>query len=113
MTISPHDIARVLSEALPHMQRYDEETVVVKYGGHAMGEEDMARNFARDIVVMEQTAIKPVGGHGGGPQIGEMPKRPRIKTEVARGLRITDAATIGIWEKRLGGSVQQTHDGLI
>ena len=52
MTISPHDIARVLSEALPHMQRYDEETVVVKYGGHAMGEEETAKSFARDIVLM-------------------------------------------------------------
>src|SRR5262245_29846723 len=71
MTISPHDIARVLSEALPHMQRYDEEIVVVKYGGHAMGEEEMAKSFARDIVLMEQTAINPVVVHGGGPQIGE------------------------------------------
>ena len=69
MTISPHDIARVLSEALPHMQRYDEETVVVKYGGHAMGEEETAKSFARDIVLMEQTAINPVVVHGGGPQI--------------------------------------------
>jgi acetylglutamate kinase len=56
MNISPHDIARVLSEALPHMQQYDEETVVVKYGGHAMGEEELAKSFARDIVLMEQTA---------------------------------------------------------
>ena len=52
MTISPHEIARVLSEALPHMQRYDEATVVVKYGGHAMGEEELARSFARDVVLM-------------------------------------------------------------
>jgi acetylglutamate kinase len=75
MTISPHDIARVLSEALPHMQRYDEETVVVKYGGHAMGEEEMAKGFARDIVLMEQTAINPVVVHGGGPQIDQQPNR--------------------------------------
>src|SRR5215831_8229206 len=93
MTISPHDIAHVLSEALPHMQRYDEETVVVKYGGHAMGEEEMAKSFARDIVLMEQTAINPVVVHGGGPQIGEMLKRLGIKSEFAGGLRITDAAT--------------------
>src|SRR5215213_5959280 len=72
MTVTPHDIAHVLSEALPHMQRYDEEIVVVKYGGHAMGQEDAARNFARDIVLMEQTAINPVVVHGGGPQIGDM-----------------------------------------
>src|SRR5262245_8394010 len=75
MTVSPHDIARVLSEALPHMQRYDEEIVVVKYGGHAMGEDEMAKSFARDIVLMEQTAINPVVVHGGGPQIGEMLNR--------------------------------------
>src|SRR6266540_2911997 len=89
MTISPHDIARVLSEALPHMQRYDEEIVVVKYGGHAMGEEEMAKSFARDIVLMEQTAINPVVVHGGGPQIGSMLKRLGIKSEFAAGLRIT------------------------
>ena len=80
MNVSPHDIARVLSEALPHMQRYDEEIVVVKYGGHAMGEEDLARSFARDIVLMEQTAINPVVVHGGGPQIGEMLKRLGIES---------------------------------
>src|SRR4030095_5603946 len=66
MTVSPHDIAHVLSEALPHMQQYDEEIVVVKYGGHAMGNEAMAQSFARDIVLMEQTAINPVVVHGGG-----------------------------------------------
>ena len=79
MTVSPHDIAHVLSEALPHMQRYDDEIVVVKYGGHAMGEEEMARNFARDVVLMEQTAINPVVVHGGGPQIGDMLKRLGIQ----------------------------------
>jgi len=113
MTISPHDIARVLSEALPHMQRYDEETVVVKYGGHAMGEEDMARSFARDIVLMEQTAINPVVVHGGGPQIGEMLKRLGIKSEFAGGLRITDAATIEIVEMVLAGSINKQLVGFI
>ncbi len=96
MTVSPHDIARILSEALPHMQRYDEETVVVKYGGHAMGEEGRARSFARDIVLMEQTAINPVVVHGGGPQIGEMLNRLGIKSEFAAGLCVTDADTIPI-----------------
>src|SRR5215831_9777397 len=113
MTISPHDIARVLSEALPHMQRYDEETVVVKYGGHAMGEEDMAKSFARDIVLMEQTAINPVVVHGGGPQIGEMLKRLGIKSEFAGGLRITDAATIEIVEMVLAGSINKQLVGFI
>jgi acetylglutamate kinase len=113
MTISPHDIARVLSEALPHMQRYDEETVVVKYGGHAMGEEEMAKSFARDIVLMEQTAINPVVVHGGGPQIGEMLKRLGIKSEFAGGLRITDAATIEIVEMVLAGSINKQLVGFI
>ncbi len=113
MTVSPHDIARILSEALPHMQRYDEETVVVKYGGHAMGEEETARNFARDIVLMEQTAINPVVVHGGGPQIGEMLKRLGIKSEFAAGLRITDAATIEIVEMVLAGSINKQLVGFI
>jgi len=113
MTVSPFDIARVLSEALPHMQRYDEETVVVKYGGHAMGEEEMARSFARDIVLMEQTAINPVVVHGGGPQIGEMLKRLGIKSEFAAGLRITDSATIEIVEMVLAGSINKQIVGFI
>ena len=113
MNVSPHDIARVLSEALPHMQRYDEEIVVVKYGGHAMGEEDVARSFARDIVLMEQTAINPVVVHGGGPQIGEMLKRLGIESHFAGGLRVTDAATIEIVEMVLGGSINKQIVGFI
>jgi acetylglutamate kinase len=113
MTVSPHDIARVLSEALPHMQRYDEETVVVKYGGHAMGEEALAKSFARDIVLMEQTAINPVVVHGGGPQIGDMLKRLGIKSQFADGLRITDAATIEIVEMVLAGSINKQIVGYI
>jgi acetylglutamate kinase len=113
MTVSPHDIAHILSEALPHMQRYDEEIVVVKYGGHAMGEEDMAKSFARDIVLMEQTAINPVVVHGGGPQIGDMLNRLGIKSEFAAGLRITDAATIEIVEMVLAGSINKQIVGFI
>jgi acetylglutamate kinase len=113
MTVTPHDIARVLSEALPHMQRYDEEIVVVKYGGHAMGQEAAARDFARDIVLMEQTAINPVVVHGGGPQIGDMLKRLGIKSEFAAGLRITDAATIEIVEMVLAGSINKQIVGYI
>jgi acetylglutamate kinase len=113
MTVSPHDIARVLSEALPHMQRYDEEIVVVKYGGHAMGEEETAKSFARDIVLMEQTAINPVVVHGGGPQIGEMLNRLGIKSQFAGGLRVTDAATIEIVEMVLAGSINKQIVGFI
>ncbi|MBN8979798.1 MAG: acetylglutamate kinase [Pseudomonadota bacterium] len=105
--ISPQDQARILSEALPHMQQYDEETIVIKYGGHAMGEEEMARQFARDIVLLEQTAINPVVVHGGGPQIAAMLTRLGIKSEFAAGLRITDAATIEIVEMVLAGSINK------
>ncbi len=111
--MTTHDIARVLSEALPYMQRYDDEVVVVKYGGHAMGEDDLARSFARDIVLMEQTAINPVVVHGGGPQIGEMLKRLGIRSEFAGGLRITDAATIEIVEMVLAGSINKQIVGFI
>jgi len=105
--ISPQEQARILSEALPHMQRYDEEIVVIKYGGHAMGEESLAREFARDIVLLEQPAINPVVVHGGGPQIAAMLKRLGIKSEFAAGLRITDAATIEIVEMVLAGSINK------
>src|SRR6476469_3735624 len=113
MTVSPQDQARILIEALPHMQRYDEEIVVVKYGGHAMGDDRMAKSFAQDIVLMEQTAINPVVVHGGGPQIGEMLKRLGIKSEFAGGLRITDAATIEIVEMVLAGSINKQIVGFI
>jgi acetylglutamate kinase len=107
MTVSPHDQAQILSEALPHMQRYDEETVVIKYGGHAMGEEEAAREFARDIVLLEQTAINPVVVHGGGPQIAAMLSRLGIKSQFAGGLRVTDAATVEIVEMVLAGSINK------
>ena len=107
MTVSPFDQARILSEALPHMQRYDEEIVVIKYGGHAMGEEEAARAFARDIVLLEQTAINPVVVHGGGPQIAAMLNRLGIKSQFAGGLRVTDAATVEIVEMVLAGSINK------
>src|SRR3989440_6078476 len=113
MTVSAQDQARILIEALPHMQRYDEETVVVKYGGHAMGQEATGKSFARDIVLLEQTAINPVVVHGGGPQIGDMLKRLGIKSEFAGGLRITDAATIEIVEMVLAGSINKQIVGFI
>src|SRR3954469_3612544 len=113
MTVSPQDQARILIEALPHMQRYDEETVVVKYGGHAMGDDTMAKSFAQDIVLLEQTAINPVVVHGGVPQIGELPKRLGIKSEVAAGLRITDKETVEIVEMVLAGSINKQIVGYI
>ena len=113
MPVDPQLQAQILSEALPHMQRYDEEIVVVKYGGHAMGEEETARRFARDIVLLEQTAINPVVVHGGGPQIATMLKKLGIKSEFAAGLRITDAATVEIVEMVLAGSINKQIVGYI
>lgn len=104
---SPLEQARILSEALPHMQRYDEEVVVIKYGGHAMGENDAAQKFARDVVLLEQTAINPVVVHGGGPQIEAMLKRLGIKSQFAGGLRVTDAETVEIVEMVLAGSINK------
>src|SRR5260370_30332954 len=111
--ISPLDQARILSEALPQMQQYDEDTIVIKCGGHAMGAENLAKGFARDIVFLEQTAINPVVVHGGGPQIATMLQRLGIKSEFAAGLRITDAATIEIVEMVLAGSINKALVGYI
>ena len=113
MSISAHDIARVLSEALPYMQRYDEETVVVKYGGHAMGDENLAREFARDIVLLEQTATNPIVVHGGGPQIEAMLKKVGVQSQYAAGLRITDERTLEIVEMVLAGSINKQMVGYI
>ena len=111
--IDPIEQARILVEALPHMQRYDEQIVVVKYGGHAMGQEQTARDFARDIVLLEQTAINPVVVHGGGPQIAAMLKKLGIKSEFVDGLRITDAKTVEIVEMVLAGSINKQIVGYI
>jgi acetylglutamate kinase len=105
--------AHVLVQALPHMQRYDDEIVVVKYGGHAMGDEAAARDFARDIVLLEQSGVNPVVVHGGGPQIGDMLKRLKIKSEFSDGLRVTDAATVEIVEMVLAGSINKQIVGFI
>ena len=113
MSTDPQEQARILSEALPHMQRYDEEIVVVKYGGHAMGEESLARDFAKDIVLLEQAAINPVVVHGGGPQIAAMLKKLGIKSGFAAGLRVTDAATVEIVEMVLAGSINKQIVGYI
>jgi acetylglutamate kinase len=108
-----HQQARVLVQALPQMQRYDDEIVVVKYGGHAMGDEPVGRDFARDIVLLEQSGVNPVVVHGGGPQIGDMLKRLGIKSKFADGLRVTDAATVEIVEMVLAGSINKQIVGFI
>ena len=107
MDVTPFQQAQILAEALPYMQRYDEATVVVKYGGHAMGAEHLAREFARDIVLLEQTAINPVVVHGGGPQIEAMLKRVGVKSQFADGLRVTDEQTLEVVEMVLAGSINK------
>ena len=98
--------ARVLVEALPYILRYDGQTVVVKYGGNAM-QDDVAQNFAQDIVLMKQTGIDPVVVHGGGPQIGRMLNKLNIASHFIDGLRITDKAAIEVVEMVLTGSINK------
>jgi acetylglutamate kinase len=102
-----HQKAATLSEALPFMQRYDRQTVVIKYGGHAMGEPELARAFARDIVLLKQAGVNPVVVHGGGPQIGRLLDRLNIKSEFRGGLRVTDQATVEVVEMVLAGSINK------
>jgi acetylglutamate kinase len=99
--------ARLLSEALPYMQRYDKRTIVVKYGGHAMGDKALGLQFARDIVLLKQSGLNPIVVHGGGPQIGAMLTRLGIKSEFSGGLRITDKATVEVVEMVLAGSINK------
>ena len=104
---SVHAKAKVLSEALPYMKRYTGATFVIKYGGHAMGNEDLAGLFARDIVLLRQVGINPIVVHGGGPQIGRMLDRLKIKSEFVDGLRVTDQETVEVVEMVLAGSINK------
>jgi len=99
--------AKTLSEALPYMRRFAGETVVVKYGGHAMGDAHLSACFARDIVLLKQVGINPVVVHGGGPQIQRMLERLKIQSEFVDGLRVTDRATVDIVEMVLSGSINK------
>lgn len=101
------DKAQTLSEALPYMRRYAGETFVVKFGGHAMGDPSLAKKFARDVVLLKQVGIHPIVVHGGGPQIGQMLERLKIKSEFIDGLRVTDKATVEIVEMVLCGSINK------
>lgn len=101
------DKARTLCEALPYMRQYSGATFVIKYGGHAMGSEDLAGLFARDVVLLRQVGIAPVVVHGGGPQIGRMLDRLKIKSEFVDGLRVTDKETVEVVEMVLAGSINK------
>ncbi|MBL6946904.1 MAG: acetylglutamate kinase [Rhodospirillales bacterium] len=99
--------AKTLSEALPYMRRHAGETLVIKYGGHAMGDAELAKLFARDVVLLKQIGINPIVVHGGGPQIGAMLERLKIKSEFIEGLRVTDKATVEVVEMVLSGSINK------
>ncbi|UXM95656.1 acetylglutamate kinase [Bartonella sp. HY329] len=99
--------AALLSAALPYMQRYENKNVVVKYGGHAMGDPELGRAFARDIALLKQSGINPIVVHGGGPQIATMLQKLGLESKFEGGLRVTDAKTVEIVEMVLAGSINK------
>jgi len=103
----PQETARTLSEALPYLQRYDDAIVVIKLGGHAMGDDAAMDSFARDIVLMKQVNLNPVIVHGGGPMINEMLKRLKIETSFVNGKRVSDHATVEVVEMVLSGRINK------
>ncbi len=105
--VSAHVKVRILAEALPNMLRYDEETVVIKFGGHAMGDEQLFKAFAQDIVYLKQSGVNPIVVHGGGPQIGRMLKKLEIKSDFVHGLRVTDKPTVEVVEMVLAGAINK------
>ncbi|MTI13715.1 acetylglutamate kinase [Sansalvadorimonas verongulae] len=107
------DIARVLTEALPYLQRFAGKTFVIKYGGNAMESEELQNSFARDIVLLKAVGINPVVVHGGGPQIGQLLERLNIKTRFVDGMRVTDSETMDVVQMVLGGLVNKEIVNLI
>ncbi len=105
--------AKILAHALPFLRRYAGATIVIKYGGHAMGEEHLANMFGRDIALLKQVGMNPVVVHGGGPQINSMLKRLAITSTFIDGLRVTDAAMVEVVEMVLAGTVNKMVAGLI
>ena len=99
--------ARTLAEALPYIQIYDRETVVIKYGGHAMGDSEVAKQFAADVVLLKLMGVNPVVVHGGGPQISAMLEKAGVKSRFVDGLRVTDADTMQVAEMVLSGAVNK------
>ena len=112
-TNNPTDIANVLAEALPYIQHFHGRTIVIKYGGNAMVDEELKRGFARDVVLMKLVGMNPVVVHGGGPQIGSLLERIGKKSEFVDGLRVTDRETIDVVEMVLGGLVNKSIVALI
>ena len=108
-----HNVAQVLAEALPYIKRFSGKTVVIKYGGNAMENEELKSSFARDVVLMKTVGINPVVVHGGGPQIGGLLKRLGKQSEFVQGMRVTDAETMDVVEMVLGGLVNAEIVNLI
>ena len=102
------ETAKTLSEALPYMRLFAGQTFVIKFGGHAMGDDTLTESFARDVMLLNQVGINPVVVHGGGPQIGDMLKRLGIESRFERGLRVTDKATVDVVEMVLAGSINKS-----
>jgi acetylglutamate kinase len=113
VSISPADRARVLTEALPYIQRFQGKTLVIKYGGNAMVDETLKQSFARDVVLMKLVGMNPVVVHGGGPQIGQHLERIGKKSEFVQGMRVTDRETMDVVEMVLGGLVNKEIVNLI
>lgn len=114
MSASESEIqARLLAQALPYMQRYENKTIVVKYGGHAMGNPELGRAFASDIALLKQSGVNPIVVHGGGPQIGAMLNKMGIESKFEGGLRVTDEKTVEIVEMVLAGSINKEIVALI
>jgi acetylglutamate kinase len=105
--------AATLTEALPYMQRFAGQTFVIKYGGHAMGEDKLALDFARDVVLIKQVGINPIVVHGGGPQIGQMLDRLGMRSTFVDGLRVTDADAVGVVEMVLSGTINKQIVGAL
>ena len=110
---SAQQTARILNEALPYLQRYSGQTVVIKYGGNAMTDETLKRSFAQNVVMMKQVGINPVVVHGGGPQIGQMLDRLAIESEFIDGMRVTTEDTMEVVEMVLGGLVNKSVVSLL
>jgi acetylglutamate kinase len=113
MTIDQTDRAKVLIEALPYIRRFNNAIIVVKYGGHAMVDEKLKKNFALDIILMKYVGLNPIVVHGGGPQIGEVLKKLSIESEFVDGMRVTDKQTMDVVEMVLVGRVNKEIVALI
>ena len=100
--------ARILAQALPYMQRYAGKSIIIKYGGHAMGDDELASAFCSDVALIKQSGVNPVIVHGGGPQIASMLERVGIKSEFKGGLRVTDKKTVEVVEMVLAGSINKS-----